>query len=1551
MEALPFLPFIQIPPKLTEINVTPSFSGAIRVAISQTGRNPDDFLTGLREFETLRNAMIVAIGDSAIHRSFLAGPSYYDVYGDALREYAVQTTSIFKRFGDIYIEGNAWQTANQKRNTVKSDTIGFELAAALWNHSHYLSIHALHELAAENDANIKQAATNFQQAAGCLTHILAKTHDLPGKDLSPANIKFMILLMLQQAHEVIVIKALRDGKLQKTAAKLAWTCADYCEQLESLLPEDAGYKSSELKFLKTWVVFKMEFFQAITYFCQGMDAEEKKEYGEAVTYFRQARQSLQNSQKQAAKLDSENNLAGALGYADDVINGKCTSAENDNEFIYHCAVKENLPHVGTLSKAIVNAVPWEPQDREYFGDIISEDIFISNSNYSDRLDQLWRDISKEIDEKNSELLSCKEALVIAGIDLESDANDKSVLPETLIQAAAQADKMNKNLAKVKTRLKSICDLEKQVNEKIAAAEAKFKADEEMLKNSSFTGEKRAKFDADPAWLALQARIQKIKKAADQSKGPTETCKDAATLMAEKLELLGKGLAAVREELPVVVVSEDDAEAIGMVSMLLSKIREMENQREEQRKLLKDELDQDNITGKLAGEPDHLHAKIFDSEIAKHDVRIGYLRQNLSAQGNILAVLDDARVNYAEIYRRKRDATQLYDEKCSQLINAIVNYDKIFEKLIDGEKLFQKILTELGKLDVPLDSAAEQRSKALKNIITPKRPEKAKPSARGNKNLPKEMLDELKALGLEDDAEFIEFLKNSGEIKQSPVAAQQPAKVPRLPGISPRKVANAMRPGQNAAAPSRDFASFPRHPAPRPAVPATFNPQAHFPTHPNNINPETQAGSISPPVSAPHDLPLKINFNSTIRSSAHDAQNISTHLQNQTHHIPHSQNHGGNSEPAKKDNEIITDESTKQKQNPSSSENHALKMNQAQMNVAADQAARNHQNQMHQQQIFERQQKEIQKQQWMMQQQFQAQMQQQQQQIAINRQKDEAKLAEERRLIAEQLTRMEVERTKLEEQRLQFEKDRKDQEKRAQFAKAAQITQPQMAPSIRYQNAPSGEQWLLQYRNQQNGQSGSSATQNMPMQSSFGANNVQRPAHQPNSQFSPVYRSNTPSTPLRSYTPANAVISGQVPVQSSTDRPVYHAPRFYNTNVPRLNTRPQTVHGQNNPAQFIQNQQPVTVIRPQVQAPLLRPTNTVKPISSIVPNSTNAAAATSQAPGTGQSQANPARLSSNFDLLSSLHETATVSPTPQSNLETTNLQEKQLLPEFETSNLLSKISSLSNSSRAVVPRLVKVPDQVIQLITNTTYTPDQFRIMSKTIAAARCSPQLNRQQQLVPYDDNRVILRGGGNDYINASRVATNCASLPFAIVGEAPLPSAQDDLWRMIWQENVETLVMIASAEEAENDSIMSWHPRSSNRQFARAGIIVESKLTEKGEFASVYTLTLSHKNIKRTISVFEITQWASQLAPNIAALSAATIKIATRFLNQRSKDIPITFLSSNGDARCGTLLLILTLLISPDIHPLTLYKTLQESRCSLILARITCPVLGLFNSINSQLS
>ena len=51
--------------------------------------------------------------------------------------------------------------------------------------------------------------------------------------------------------------------------------------------------------MKIMIVMKMEFYQAIGYYCHGLDREENSEYGEAVGIFRQAKQSLINSAKQS----------------------------------------------------------------------------------------------------------------------------------------------------------------------------------------------------------------------------------------------------------------------------------------------------------------------------------------------------------------------------------------------------------------------------------------------------------------------------------------------------------------------------------------------------------------------------------------------------------------------------------------------------------------------------------------------------------------------------------------------------------------------------------------------------------------------------------------------------------------------------------------------------------------------------------------------------------------------------------------------------------------------------------------------------------------------------------------------------------------------------------------------------------------------------------------------------------------------------------------------------------------------------------------------------
>ena len=69
----------------------------------------------------------------------------------------------------------------------------------------------------------------------------------------------------------------------------------------------------------------------------------------------------------------------------------------------------------------------------------------------------------------------------------------------------------------------------------------------------------------------------------------------------------------------------------------------------------------------------------NTEITKHDELCGYLRQNLAAQENILSVLDDARLNYAHIYKRQREEFMLHDDKVNQLVLASTNGDSIIGK--------------------------------------------------------------------------------------------------------------------------------------------------------------------------------------------------------------------------------------------------------------------------------------------------------------------------------------------------------------------------------------------------------------------------------------------------------------------------------------------------------------------------------------------------------------------------------------------------------------------------------------------------------------------------------------------------------------------------------------------------------------------------------------------------------------------------------------------------------------------------------------------------------
>ena len=76
---------------------------------------------------------------------------------------------------------------------------------------------------------------------------------------------------------------------------------------------------------------------------------------------------------------------------------------------------------------------------------------------------------------------------------------------------------------------------------------------------------------------------------------------------------------------------------------------------------------------------------------------------------------------------------------------------------------------------------------------------------------------------------------------------------------------------------------------------------------------------------------------------------------------------------------------------------------------------------------------------------------------------------------------------------------------------------------------------------------------------------------------------------------------------------------------------------------------------------------------------------------------------------------------------------------------------------------------------------------------------NRYGGLYPYDDTRVklTLRPGidWSDYINANYVDSFLQKDRF-IATQAPLEHTFEDFWRMIWEQNCQTIVMVSRERE-----------------------------------------------------------------------------------------------------------------------------------------------------------
>jgi tyrosine-protein phosphatase 2/3 len=86
---------------------------------------------------------------------------------------------------------------------------------------------------------------------------------------------------------------------------------------------------------------------------------------------------------------------------------------------------------------------------------------------------------------------------------------------------------------------------------------------------------------------------------------------------------------------------------------------------------------------------------------------------------------------------------------------------------------------------------------------------------------------------------------------------------------------------------------------------------------------------------------------------------------------------------------------------------------------------------------------------------------------------------------------------------------------------------------------------------------------------------------------------------------------------------------------------------------------------------------------------------------------------------------------------------------------------------------------------------------------------NRYNNIFPYDHSRVHLQNvapGGCDYINANHIKASYSNKRY-IATQAPIPATFSDFWRLVWEQDTRTIVMLtAESEGGQVKSHPYWH-------------------------------------------------------------------------------------------------------------------------------------------------
>ncbi|KAK6472686.1 receptor-type tyrosine-protein phosphatase eta-like [Huso huso] len=197
--------------------------------------------------------------------------------------------------------------------------------------------------------------------------------------------------------------------------------------------------------------------------------------------------------------------------------------------------------------------------------------------------------------------------------------------------------------------------------------------------------------------------------------------------------------------------------------------------------------------------------------------------------------------------------------------------------------------------------------------------------------------------------------------------------------------------------------------------------------------------------------------------------------------------------------------------------------------------------------------------------------------------------------------------------------------------------------------------------------------------------------------------------------------------------------------------------------------------------------------------------------------------------------------------------------------------------------------------------------TKNAALAPDNKAKNRYNNVLPYDSSRIklsIRNSASDDYINANYIPGYDSKKQF-IAAQGPLPGTVNDFWRMIWEQNVYTLVMLTRCNEQGRVKCEEYWPSSNPKTYGDVTVILASEIPLNEWTIREFKMKNTKTAESRTIQHFHFTAWPDHGVPETTELLINFRHLVREHMDRYSRNSPTVVHCSAGVGRTGTLIAI----------------------------------------------